>query len=134
MTDINKVADAYNKDRLSVLLQLTHEHCCVDPIQVQFRSVDFLNHKIQPINRYGLVVDSQEWQPLPIDINWMPVDKAGSFYIEHAEDSKGILVIEPQFIVRPGRMQHLEPLHIDKVRIRCFTDEPCTYRLIVFSN
>ncbi len=119
------------KDRVSSIYQLTFEHCCIGPLQFENKLEDLLNLEVQPVDRW-LTIEGTHWRGLVMQ--WMTREEGGRVVIEVLRESKGALVIAPQFVIRPGRFVDLEPLCIDEVQIRCLGAEPCKIRQILFSN
>lgn len=114
-------------DRLHILLQLSHEHCCVDPTQVSARFTALLTVKEQPYKRNVKV--TKDWTPL-LKGCWLTCEEIGYLVIqnngshrslkptkeEEEQDKKKILQIaikvggryEPVGRVNPKRIALLE--------------------------
>lgn len=124
-------------DRISVVFQALHEHCCSDPMPIPCTFAHILGTIEQPWHRVMRV--SQEW--IPLDLGWL-ADGAGFLIIrnvtgskkhlqpseeEKADLAKKIVVVAPADTdpkktgrsIRPGHFDFGYPENARELRIRC---------------
>lgn len=146
LEDVKKVPkrDIEEHDRLNVLLQVHHEHCCVDPVSAQCKFVALLEQMEEPFKR--LLKIGKDWQPL--EYGWIDPKQSGYVVLLNLSGHKHRLVnptlkekkldqkmiielgveleseVCPYAIVRPGRVAFLEMIDIEKMRVRCSAAKP----------
>lgn len=135
----NEVALKPDDDRLTVTMQMVHQHCCVDPVPVRPNFAAVLKNKEQPYQRRIWI--AQEWKKL--DYGWLNDDGLHGIVVvenlsgkqrsivkkkDEQEDPGNILEIHlreliderpPIMTILPAQFQFFNPTASTQYMIRC---------------
>lgn len=140
---------AEQKDRVTAVLSVTHQHCCIDPVDIRPKFEYDPEFVEEPYKRRKSV--NREW--VPLDLGWLS-DRAGLVVLENwgtkkpqtmptreqreAEKDKileiGIMngnVYKRVMIVRPGLFQVVELDPEVKYFVRCRQESTIEYHIVV---